>query len=149
MNHQQSLKAPPIIGAPPRASKWWLALLLLLAAALLVLFRFNPSQYGFYPRCAFYLSTGLYCPGCGALRATHQLVHGHLLTAMRCNVLLVLSVPFAAYFLLRQIRCWMTRQPAPPFVLRARWLIAIGIILLVFTILRNIRVEPFTWLAPP
>ena len=60
------------------------------AAVLMVHFLFNPSHYGFYPRCILYRMTGIYCPGCGALRASHQLIHGHFLTALRCNALLVL-----------------------------------------------------------
>ena len=121
MNNEQYLDAPPIIAAaqPQRPSKWWFALLLPLAAALPVLFLFNPSKYSFYPRCMLYVTTGIYCPGCGALRATHQLVHGHILAAMRCNLMLVLAVPFVAYFLLQQIICWMLRKPAPPIVVRS------------------------------
>src|SRR6266446_10007644 len=58
-----------------------------------ILFLFNPAQSGFYPVCLFHQSTGLLCPGCGSLRALHQLLHGHLVAAVHLNALLVLSLP--------------------------------------------------------
>jgi hypothetical protein len=76
---------------------WWLGALPL-AACGIVLFLFNPSQYSFYPRCALYTMTGIYCPGCGSTRALYQLAHGHLLTALHYNLLLILSLPFVGYY---------------------------------------------------
>src|SRR5690242_18001165 len=69
---------------------------LALALGMIVLYRFNPAQYGFYPRCALYETTGLLCPGCGCLRALHQLLHGNVVQAFRFNALLVLSLPLFA-----------------------------------------------------
>ena len=75
-----------------------LAVLALLGAvAGLVLFCFDPRQYPFYPVCFFHKTTGLLCPGCGALRAMHQLLHGHLATAFRFNPVLVVSLPILAW----------------------------------------------------
>ncbi|MCX6913024.1 MAG: DUF2752 domain-containing protein, partial [Verrucomicrobia bacterium] len=71
---------------------------LLAAAVGLVLFCFDPRQYHFYPICFFHKATGLLCPGCGALRATHQLLHGHLAAAFRFNPMLVASLPFLLWF---------------------------------------------------
>jgi len=70
-----------------------------LLGALALLFLFEPGRYTFYPRCLFHQTTGLFCPGCGSLRAAHQLLHGHLVAAFRLNALFVLSVPAAAWFL--------------------------------------------------
>src|ERR1700730_11233149 len=58
-----------------------------------VLFCFNPSEYRFYPVCLFHSYTGLLCPGCGSLRALHQLVHGHVIAALRFNILLISALP--------------------------------------------------------
>lgn len=41
-----------------------------------------------------HVTTGLQCPGCGGLRATHQLLHRHIAEAWRLNPLAVLLVPF-------------------------------------------------------
>ncbi len=117
--------------------------------ALVVLFKFNPSQYGFYPRCMLYATTGIYCPGCGSQRALYQLVHGHLATALRCNLLLILSLPYLVFTFARYSLRWMAHKPLPQFVIRARWLKLLVGVLIIFTILRNIPCAPFNYLAPP
>lgn len=70
-----------------------------LLASAIVLWRFNPSQHGFYPRCMLHATTGLDCPGCGILRATHQLLHGHWIDAFTLNPLYVITLPFAALYI--------------------------------------------------
>ncbi len=57
-----------------------------------ILFFFDPTKHNFYPLCQFHLLTGLYCPGCGATRASYQLLHGNFLTALHDNDLYVLSL---------------------------------------------------------
>jgi hypothetical protein len=107
------------------------------ATCLGVLYLFNPSLFGFYPRCAFYQTTGLLCPGCGALRAMHQLLHGHLTEAIRFNGLLIFSLPFAAmtggFYFIRKLQ-------GDPFclVVKPVWLWIGGVALLLFSILRNL-----------
>jgi len=143
------MEAPPIIAPNRRNPAWWLAGACACAAIGIVLFEFNPSYYGFYPRCWLYTSTGIYCPGCGSLRAMHQLAHGHLATALRCNLLLTLSVPFAVIFALRYAMRWSAGKPLPSLAIRPRWIKALAVVLVLFTILRNIPFAPFTYLAPP
>jgi hypothetical protein len=66
-----------------------------LAAALffaVVLYRFPPGEYGFYPRCPVYALTGWQCPGCGMTRALAALLHGHVAEALRWNPLVLLVV---------------------------------------------------------
>ena len=46
------------------------------AVALATLATVDPNQPGHYPTCPFLATTGFYCPGCGALRAVHDLLHG-------------------------------------------------------------------------
>src|SRR5262245_36358819 len=88
---------PPQLGAPTNRRPAFVALLAILGSAA-VLFWFNPAQSGFYPTCYFHSWTGLLCPGCGSLRAMHQLLHGDIVAAMHFNVLFVLSLPIAAWF---------------------------------------------------
>ena len=73
---------------------------LLVAIGGAILFCFDPSA-GFYPVCLFHQATGLLCPGCGSLRAMHQLLHGHLLAAFEFNPLLLLCLPAAAWYTAR------------------------------------------------
>src|SRR5882672_8584856 len=59
-----------------------------------MLFFFPPQQYHFfYPQCFLYRWTGLQCPGCGGLRATHQLLHGNIVEAFRLNAFFVSALP--------------------------------------------------------
>jgi len=55
----------------------------------------DPARHDLYP-CMLYATTGLKCPGCGGLRATHQLLHGQLTAAWALNPLAVLLVPLYA-----------------------------------------------------
>ncbi len=143
------MEAPPVIAPNRRPTVWWLAGVCACAAIGVVLFEFNPSHYGFYPRCWLYTSTGIYCPGCGSLRAMHQLTHGHLVTALRCTLLLTLSAPFVAIFGLRYAWCWTVGKPLPSLAIHPRWITAAVVVMVLFTVLRNIHVAPFTYLAPP
>jgi hypothetical protein len=125
-----------------------LAVFLLLAvAAGLVLFCFDPDRYHFYPVCFFHRATGLLCPGCGALRAGHQLLHGHLTAAFRLNPILVASLPVLAWLGVRYGLQRAKRQPVS-LGLRPAWLwlaLAAG---LVVSILRNLPSAPFDLLRP-
>src|ERR1700722_1254023 len=115
------MEAPPVISqARSRLTWWWLAAALAAMAGAGVLFFFNPSQYSFYPRCMFYVTTGLYCPGCGSQRALYQLFHGHLLSALRCNVLLIAALPFLTVFGVRWVLNYVAGEPLPRFEPTAR-----------------------------
>jgi hypothetical protein len=54
----------------------------------------SPEQPGHYPTCPFRAITGFACPGCGSLRALHDLAHGHIITALTHNAMLVVMLPF-------------------------------------------------------
>jgi len=69
---------------------------LLLALGLGIVFFFDPATAGFYPRCLFKTVFGRACPGCGSLRAMHQLLHGNLEAAWALNKLIVVGLPLAA-----------------------------------------------------
>ncbi len=64
--------------------------------AAVVLFACDPASAAIYPICPFHWLTGLYCPVCGSIRGAHALLHGHVLEAMRCNVLTLGTVVYAA-----------------------------------------------------
>ena len=114
-------------------------------AGAAVLFFFDPARNNFYPACQFHRVTGLYCPGCGATRASYQLLHGNVVAALRDNALFVLSLPVLTargiWFLDRQRRGRPARFFIPP---PALW--AFLVIALVFVVLRNL--PAFSFLAP-
>jgi hypothetical protein len=122
-----------------------LALAALLAAA--ALYRFDPAQHGFYPRCHFYALTGLQCPGCGGLRAGHALLHGQVAEAFRLNALFVASLPallaLAAWRWHLRARGQSARRP-----LRATWVWIFVAAVIVFGVVRNLPVVSFAWATP-
>lgn len=63
---------------------------------------FDPATVRF-PRCPFYVLTGLKCPGCGSQRAIHQLLHLHVGEALSYNALFVGIVPVVAFLLFAEL----------------------------------------------
>jgi len=115
---------------------------------LTVLFAFDPSRYGFYPRCMFHQMTGLSCPGCGGLRAAHQLLHGHFREAFMFNPLLMVLLPVLAWLAFCQL--WQAatgRELAFP-LRHPAWLWMLLALVVVFSIARNLPIGPFTSLSP-
>ena len=99
------------------------------------------------PICPFKAWTGLDCPGCGATRAAHQLLNGHLVAALDLNAMLVVAAPILAWW----AGAWLLhgyggpRIPIPrlsPTALR----IAI-VVLVLFGVVRNLPFQPFSWLG--
>jgi hypothetical protein len=111
------------------------------AAALAVLAVFDPRQHAFYPTCLFHSTTGLLCPGCGSLRALHELLRGHLATALRFNPLLIISMPFVAWWGARPLTRWMRGEPAT-LALRPIWIWTFLAVTLAFGICRNLPGAP-------
>ena len=122
------------------------ALLGLLAGV--VLFFFDPAQYSFYPSCLWHSLTGLACPGCGCLRALHQLLHGHPAAAFQLNSLLILALPVGLWLLARQIFGQGAGKSAVAILSRPLWpWILLGVVAL-FGVVRNLPFPPFAYLSP-
>ena len=109
-------------------------------------FCFNPTEYHFFPRCFFHLVSGWDCPGCGGQRALHQLLHGHLQSALRHNALFVLLLPVGGWFLFRFILRQTTGKHLPSFFAHHLWPWVLCIIVIGFGIVRNL--PGFDWLRP-
>jgi hypothetical protein len=111
-----------------------------------VLFCFDPAQYRFYPVCFLHQTTGLLCPGCGALRGIHQLLHGHLATAFRFNPMLFASLPFALWF---GVKYGLQKEQKPlALSLRPAWLWLILVAVVAISVLRNLPGATFALLRP-
>lgn len=117
-------------------------------AGAAVMYFTNPAVSRFFPKCLMYLLTGIYCPGCGSGRASHELLHGHVVTAMGYNILFVLSMPLIAYYVAGNVLILLGKKPWPELKIThgAAW--AMVVIIFAFMILRNIHIYPFTILAP-
>lgn len=66
------------------------------AVGAVVYFEVDPASSRLFPKCPFFVLTGLKCPGCGSQRALHSLLHMDVIGAMRHNFMLVASLPLLA-----------------------------------------------------
>lgn len=114
-------------------------------AMALVLYRVEPEQSAWLPKCPLHWLTGWHCPGCGSTRAAHALLHGDVGRAMANNPLAVGGVPIVLAFGL-----WSRRQFGPQWTtaISFRWILLLVAVLVVFTVLRNVPVYPLNLLAP-
>jgi hypothetical protein len=115
---------------------------LVVTAGAAVLFVFDPSTAGFFPVCTLHEMTGLQCPGCGGLRAVHQLSHGHLAAAWRLNPLVIALLPVSLWLGWREAARAVTGREWPGLVTRPlfAWLLAGALVL--FGLLRNVPFHP-------
>jgi len=132
---------PPVIRAPgfgSRAPRFAaLVVALALAFAVTMLFFYDPAKHSLYPQCTLKKLTGLDCPGCGGLRATHQLLHGNIRAAFALNPLLFLVAPVIAWWLAAEAARHRGRNWRGPFDRTAGVLVFVGAVL-VFGLLRNV-----------
>ncbi len=110
---------------------------LAIVLALGVLAWRDPASSGIFPACPLHAITGLHCPGCGSLRATHRLLNGDVAGAFRMNPLMIASLPFLGLLCLRPSWCYRTWLP---------WFVLATLVL--YAVLRNIPLWPFQLLAP-
>lgn len=138
--------------ARPSASQGWAALGVLGGAAALTWLR-DPHVPGNLGTCPSLLLFGVYCPGCGSLRAIHDLTHGDLGAAFGHNVLVVPALLFVVGWAVWAIRPrWLAggldqiaqwwRQSA---LARLPLVWGLVVVLVAFTVLRNL---PGSALAP-
>ncbi|WP_214416913.1 DUF2752 domain-containing protein [Sphaerisporangium fuscum] len=106
----------------------------------------DPNQPGHYPTCPFLFLTGLYCPGCGTLRAIHALAHADVVAALGLNPLAVATVPFLLFWWGRwALRTWQGR-PVRTTLAHPAYIWGFLALVIVFWIVRNLPFGRF--LAP-
>lgn len=129
--------------------QWLLAAMLAGAAMAVVALRvFDPATSGVFPPCPVRYLTGWYCPGCGSLRAIHQLLQGNLRAAWAMNPLTVVLLPFLAYGMASRALLKIRGQGLPRLFLPAVWIRALCAGIILFGIARNLPLHPFDSLAP-
>jgi hypothetical protein len=132
-----------------RQDRLVLASVFLLGVAGMILLRVSdPATSGIFPPCPFRYLTGWYCPGCGSLRAIHQLLHGNLRAAWAMNPLTVVLLPFLSYGLASEVLQLVMGRRLPAIWLRANTIRALCVVIVVFGIVRNIPLHPWNLLAP-
>jgi len=108
----------------------------------------NPLQTTVFPPCPFRAATGLWCPGCGATRASYLLLHGDIRGALHFNAVWVVLAPFALYQAIAfageayGVR-WLRRIPLTQPVI-------VGLVgsLVAFSVVRNLPFDVFRVLNP-
>ena len=106
-----------------------------LSAAVLVR---DPLHQTVFPPCPFHAVTGLWCPGCGATRASGLLLRGHPVEALHYNALWVVAAPAVVYALVRWARRSFGRR-GPPALAPARPVAIAAIVAIVaFSVIRNL-----------
>ena len=122
------------------------ALLIWLSIALgaTYLFIFEPGKTGFFPACPFRTLTGFTCPGCGSTRGLHRLLHGDVVSALEFNPLMVLSLPFLLYALVRYTAAAVSGRPLQRHNLDAKYIWMLFGVIMSFWIFRNTRFYPFS-----
>jgi hypothetical protein len=115
----------------------------------LVLFSTDLDEMGgALPQCQVLELTGYYCPGCGTTRALYAFSQFHVLEAFGYNPL---TLPVVVFLLV--VLCWHTATflwGVAPLRLPSSSYFGYGVIILIvgFTVLRNLPWWPFTVLAP-
>ena len=90
-----------------------------------------------FPPCPFRLLTGWYCPACGGLRMTHDLLHGDLAAAVTDNVFLLVLLPLLGLWW-----AWRRRQGRPALTVAV--VVAVALAAAAWTIVRNLEGFPLT-----
>lgn len=111
-------------------------------------FFFNPLDGFFYPPCWFHELTGLYCAGCGIIRASHSLLNGEISKAMDYNVLLSLFLMVILFWIVKIAGIFFVDRTIT-ITHKPKWLYwLIGGIVALFFVVRNIPHPHLLWLAP-
>ncbi len=128
----------------PRFSFFALVVLCVVATSALfavAVYRDPSVLIAFPPPCVFRKATGIYCPGCGSTRALRALFAGDFLAALRYN-------PFSIAVLFALPALLVLRRPKF-HALYYRLGVVVCVVVLVFTVLRNLPLPAFDFLRPP
>ncbi len=97
-----------------------------------------------YLPCPSLTLFGVLCPLCGGTRAARALVTGDLLAVPGRNALLPLLLVLGSWALVASLSGGRVRSVPRS----GRFWAVIGILTLLYGVLRNLPWEPFVWLAP-
>lgn len=138
---------PWLVDPRPRWRRllWPFATIAVLIAGTAYVRAVDPNVPGHYPGCPTQTYLGLDCPGCGGLRATHELANGDIVAALDQNILVVIAAPVVAVLLVLWIRrAWrgVVSDPAQYSSRRSTLErvvpLTVVAIMLVFSVVRNL-----------
>ncbi|WP_460853810.1 DUF2752 domain-containing protein [Nocardioides montaniterrae] len=118
-----------------------------LAAASVALHLRDPHDHGSWGVCPTYALFGVYCPGCGGLRAVNDLTNLQIGAAASSNLFLVAGLPLIAYVFVRwSFGRWAGRPWEPGLRSINIGAAVLAVLLVAFVVLRNTPAG--SWLAP-
>ena len=132
----------------PTVTKQTSAGLTIAAVGLILLRALDPAKSWIFPPCPVHYLTGWYCPGCGSLRAIHALLHGNVHEAWAMNPLTIVLLPFIGYGLASETLVGLRGRGLPQLRLPSSAIYSLGCIIVLFGVIRNLPMHPFSWLAP-
>ena len=110
-----------------------------LTVAVFVYYTADPSKEFFFLKCPFKFATGLDCPGCGAQRAFHELLHFNIAEAFRYNPLLISAIPYVGLGIIFQRKKIAEKYPRMRRALFGQYAIRIVLsIILLYFVIRNL-----------
>ena len=109
---------------------------------------YDPTTVHFFPVCPLYYLTGFACPGCGLTRGFHALFHGDVLTALHFNALIPVWAAVFGYVFVSLSLLAVRGRGLPMWPTAPRFLWIFMTVLLVFGLIRNLPVYPFSLLFP-
>ena len=117
---------------------------------LIVLYFFDPAtSSNIYPPSLSREWGGVYCAGCGTLRALHQLLHGNWRTAFRLNPLILIFIPYFFYWIIPYFYKYFYEIKMYEIKYKKEQILMFSVITLIYGILRNTSYTALSWLVPP
>ena len=108
----------------------------LVAAGLTYVGLVDPHRPGaLFPPCPFHLLTGWYCPGCGGLRMTHDLLHADLSAAATDNIFLLVGLPLMLLW-------WLSRRQVGRPAVTPVVIVVAAVSVVAWTVIRNLPAFP-------
>jgi len=108
------------------------------ALTLAVHFR-DPHQQGSWGVCPSYAILGIYCPGCGGMRAVNDLTNGEVRAAISSNALALTLMPLVVLWWLTRLRNQWRGSTVVPLARQHATALTYGVggVAIVFAIVRN------------
>lgn len=88
-------------------------IIIAVVAACVLVYRYNPIETTWMPKCMWHTLTGYDCPSCGSTRAMHCFLHGDIAGGLRYNWFVLYSWPYFLFVALYEI--------LRPRKMRPRW----------------------------
>ena len=117
-----------------------------LSLATLALHLRDPHQHGSWGLCPS-AAMGIYCPGCGGLRAVNDLTNGQVGAALSSNILVTVMIPVVSLgLLLWAVDRWQGRTREVDGARITKATVAFCMVAVAFAVVRNLSFG--AWLAP-